>query len=49
MRALWSDRPIALITCLKKLNVSGAFLNLRSAGNLENHGAQTLGIWRVGG
>ena len=26
MRALWSDRPIALITCLKKLNVSGAFL-----------------------
>ena len=26
MRALWTDRPIALITCFKKLNVSGAFL-----------------------
>ena len=26
MRVLWSDRQIALITCLKNLNVSGACL-----------------------
>ena len=26
MRALWSDRQIALITCLKNLNVSGTSL-----------------------
>ena len=27
MRALWADRHIALITCLKNLNISGAFLS----------------------
>ena len=26
MRALWLDRQLALITCLKDLNVSRAFL-----------------------
>ena len=30
MRAIWSDRQIPLITCLKKLNVSGAFLTIVS-------------------
>ena len=41
MRALWSDRPncshhqIALITCLQKLNVSGAFLKIVHLGALK--------------
>ena len=33
MRALWSNRPMALIMCLKNLNVSGALLKKKKLTN----------------
>ena len=35
MRPLWSDRQIALITCLNNLNVLGASLNSESNNSLN--------------
>ena len=51
MRALWSDRQIALITCLKILNISGASLTIldknRAPTGPEMLSSAGAGVWKA--